>query len=338
LSSGHGVLNSPPGSEISAKVLARDLSPLKAGGGGAITRFVCGYLSCDPLLCRPLLAGLPQVFTVNLRTEPSGQWLESAFLNIVGEAASSAVGSQAMLARLSEALFVDTLRRYIARLPEQETGLPAAARDAVVGKSLSLSHARVTHPWTIAELARDVGISRSALVERFTRYLADPPMTYLTKWRLQLVAGLLTTSPRGLPEVAADVGYQSEAAFNRAFKRAFGHSPARHCREQGQSPRRGHSLPCRKVLRMPPVRGPADFNIASSASHITDPDGRGGKPGSGPGQHPPLGSAPSESSVDEAPSLPTSSRVAFLDPTISHHISRPLKQGSKKFYVDRPML
>lgn len=235
LSSGHGVLNSPAGSEISAKVLARDLSPLKAGGGGAVTRFVCGYLSCDPLLCRPLLEGLPRVFTVNIRADRSGQWLESSFLHLVEEAASRAVGSEAMLARLSEALFVETLRRHIARLPEQETGVLAAARDTIVGRSLSLLHARVSHPWTIAELARDVGVSRSVLVERFTRYVADPPMTYLTKWRLQLAAGLLTTSSRGVAEVAAEVGYHSEAAFNRAFKRAFGHPPARYRRELRES-------------------------------------------------------------------------------------------------------
>src|SRR5947209_8254743 len=103
-----------------------------------------------------------------------------------------------MLAKLSEALFVDTLRRYVAGLPEQQTGWLAGTRDPIVGKSLGLLHSRVAHPWTIADLADEVGISRSALVERFTRYLSEPPMTYLTRWRLQLAARSLERSREAL--------------------------------------------------------------------------------------------------------------------------------------------
>jgi AraC-like DNA-binding protein len=136
-----------------------------------------------------------------------------------------------MLAKLSEALFVDTLRRYIASLPQQQTGWLAGTRDAVVGKSLGLLHGRISHPWTIADLADEVGISRSALVERFTRYLSEPPMTYLTRWRLQLAARVLERTSRGVAEIAADVGYESEAAFNRAFKREFGLPPGRYRRD-----------------------------------------------------------------------------------------------------------
>jgi transcriptional regulator GlxA family with amidase domain len=133
-----------------------------------------------------------------------------------------------MLAKLSEALFVDTLRRYVAGLPEQQMGWLAGTRDLIVGKSLSLMHSRIAHPWTIADLADEVGISRSALVERFTRYLSEPPMTYLTRWRLQLAARSLETTSRGVAEIAADIGYESEAAFNRAFKREFGQPPGRY--------------------------------------------------------------------------------------------------------------
>ncbi len=133
-----------------------------------------------------------------------------------------------MLAKLSEALFVDTLRRYVAGLPEQQTGWLAAARDPIVGKSLALLHSRIAHSWTIAELADEVGISRSALVERFTRYLSEPPMTYLTRWRLELAARSLERTSRGVVDIAADVGYESEAAFNRAFKREFGQPPGRY--------------------------------------------------------------------------------------------------------------
>jgi transcriptional regulator GlxA family with amidase domain len=133
-----------------------------------------------------------------------------------------------MLAKLSEALFVDTLRRYVSGLPEQQVGWLAGTRDPIVGKSLALLHGRVAHPWTIADLADQVGISRSALVERFTRYLSEPPMTYLTRWRLQLAARSLEKTARGVADIAADIGYESEAAFNRAFKREFGKPPGRY--------------------------------------------------------------------------------------------------------------
>jgi transcriptional regulator GlxA family with amidase domain len=187
-------------------------------------------MSCDPFLSRPILGGLPSVFKVNVRTDRSGQWLESSILHLVEEAASGRVGSDAMLAKLSEALFVDTLRRYVAGLPEKQTGWLAGARDPIVGKSLGLLHGRIAHPWTIADLADEVGISRSALVERFTRYLSEPPMTYLTHWRLQLAARSLESTPRGVAEIAGEVGYESEAAFNRAFKRYFGKPPGKYRR------------------------------------------------------------------------------------------------------------
>jgi AraC-like DNA-binding protein len=217
-----------PSYGISSKIKSRDLSTLQAGGGGDTSRFVCGYMVCDPFLSRPILNGLPPVFKVNIRTDRSGHWLENSILHLVEEAASGRVGSQAMLAKLSEALFVDTLRRYVASLPEQQTGWLAGARDPIVGKSLGLLHSRIAHPWTIADLANEVGISRSGLVERFTRYLAEPPMTYLSRWRLQLAARSLESTSRGVAEIAADVGYESEAAFNRAFKREFGQPPGRY--------------------------------------------------------------------------------------------------------------
>jgi len=213
---------------INDKINARDLSPLHAGGGGETSRFVCGYMTCDPHISRPILNGLPPVFKVNIRTDRAGQWLESSILHLVDEAISGRVGSEAMLAKLSEALFVETLRRYVAGLPEQQRGWLTGARDPIVGKSLGLMHRRVAHPWTIASLAEEVGISRSALVERFTRYLSEPPMAYLTRWRLQLAARSLERTSRGVAEIASEVGYESEAAFNRAFKREFGLPPGRY--------------------------------------------------------------------------------------------------------------
>ena len=228
MSSGRSVKPPFPNYGITPKIKARDLSPLCAGGGGAVSKFVCGYMTCDPHLSRPILNGLPPVFKVNVRTDSSGHWLETSILHLVEEAASGRMGSEAMLAKLSEALFVDTLRRYVDGMPEQQSGWLAGARDPVVGRSLALLHGRVAHPWTIAELSEAVGISRSALVERFSRYLVEPPMTYLTRWRLQLAAESLKQTSRGVADIAADIGYESEAAFSRAFKREFGQPPGQY--------------------------------------------------------------------------------------------------------------
>ena len=236
MSSGKEAKRPFPNYGIGAKIKSHDLTPLQAGGGGDVSRFVCGYMTCDPYLSRPILSGLPAVFKVNVRTDPSGHWLENSILHLVEEAASGRIGSEAMLAKLSEALFVDTLRRYVAGLPEQNTGWLTAARDPIVGKSLGLLHSRLAHPWTIANLAEEVGISRSALVERFTRYLSEPPMTYLTRWRLQVAARSLEKTSRGVAEIAADVGYESEAAFNRAFKREFGLPPGRYRKDRKTAP------------------------------------------------------------------------------------------------------
>ena len=246
ISSGKGAKRPFPDYGITAKIKSGNLTPLCAGGGGSTSRFVCGYMSCDPHLSRPILSGLPAVFKVNIRADRSGQWLESSILHLVEEAASGRVGSEAMLAKLSEALFVDTLRRYVAGLPEQQKGWLAGARDPIVGKSLGLLHTRIAHPWTIADLANEVGISRSALVERFTRYLSEPPMTYLTRWRLQLAARSLEKTSRGVADIAADIGYESEAAFNRAFKREFGQPPGRYRSDRKSMPPRGPGNSSRK--------------------------------------------------------------------------------------------
>ncbi len=140
---------------------------------------------------------------------------------------ASRPGGEAVLAKLSEALFVETLRRYIALLPQEQTGWLAGVRDPEVGKALALLHRQPAHPWTIASLAKEVGSSRSVLAERFRRYLSETPIAYLTGWRLQLGAQMLTSSSRSVMQIAAEVGYESEPSFNRAFKREFGLPPAR---------------------------------------------------------------------------------------------------------------
>lgn len=228
------------GDAMLALIRQHRLGIVRGGGQGEITRFVCGYMACDPHLCRPILSGLPPILKVNIRADASGQWLENSVRHLVEEVGARRPGSEAMLAKLSEALFVDTLRRFVSTMPEEKTGWLAGARDPVVGKSLAILHSRVEYPWTIALLAKEVGMSRSALVERFSRYLSEAPMTYLTRWRLQLAARLLVSTPQSVGQIAADVGYESEAAFNRAFKREFGEPPARYRklqREAGKVPK-----------------------------------------------------------------------------------------------------
>ncbi len=212
-------------------IQCRDLGPMRAGGDGELTRFVCGYMACDADMCRPILGGLPRVLKVNVRSGSSGRWLESSIGYLVDEVSSNQPGSEAMLAKVSEALFVQTLRQYIAGLPAEQTGWLAGARDPVVGRSLAALHSRFEYAWTLAALAKEVGVSRSSLAERFSRYLGESPISYLMRWRLQVAARKLTSTPSSVAEIAGQVGYESEAAFSRAFKREYGCPPATFRRE-----------------------------------------------------------------------------------------------------------
>jgi AraC-like DNA-binding protein len=150
----------------------------------------------------------------------------SSFRHAAEEFAAGGTGSAIVLSKLAELLFVEAVRRYLGNLPEGQGGWLAGLGDRVVGRALALLHARVDHAWTTEELARAVGLSRSAFAERFTTLIGMPPMHYLTQWRLQLAAVRLRESGRSTAQIAGDVGYESEAAFSRAFKRAFGCTPA----------------------------------------------------------------------------------------------------------------
>jgi AraC-like DNA-binding protein len=216
------------------RILSEGLKLSRQGGGGEPTKFVCGFMSCEPLLSQVVLSGLPQVFKVSIRKDASGRWLEDSIRFSVNETTASRAGGEAVLARLSEVLFVETLRIYVGQLPAEDTGWLAGARDAEVGKTLALMHRNPAHPWTIASLATETGVSRSVLAKRFRHYLNEPPMTYLTRWRLQLGAQMLASSSYSVAQIASEVGYESEASFNRAFKRQFTAPPARF-RKQSRS-------------------------------------------------------------------------------------------------------
>lgn len=213
-------------------ILSRGLELLTVGGSGQSARFICGYLACDPHLSQSFLGGLPPLIRLNIRDDASGQWLENSLRFSVTQAAAKAPGAAELLTRLSEVFFVETLRRFQRELPPDQTGWLAAAREPSVGKALTLMHVRHAQPWTIAELAREVGLSRTVLTERFRRFLGESPMAYLVRWRLRLGARALTTTTQSVAQVAFDVGYESEAAFNRAFKREYGLPPARYRRDQ----------------------------------------------------------------------------------------------------------
>lgn len=213
-------------------LLAQGLELVRVGGGGEPrSLFVCGFFSCDAILARSFLQGLPAMFTVNIREDPSGQWLENSLRFAVTEAVGARAGASAMLAKLSEVAFIETVRRYVRALPDTETGWLAGARDPAVGQALRLFHQRPAHPWTVGELSNEVALSRSALTERFGHFLGESPMAYLTSWRLQLGARALTSTRQSVAEIAAQVGYESEASFNRAFKRHFHAPPARYRNE-----------------------------------------------------------------------------------------------------------
>ena len=221
-----------------AKNLTQGFKLVRYGGGGEITKLVCGYLACDPQLSEVFLAGLPRMLKVTVANEPSGQWLEHAIQFSAGEAAGERAGGGLVLGKLSEVLLLETLRRYINGLPADQTGWLAGARDPVIGQALALLHKDPADPWTILDLAKRTGVSRTRLAERFRHFLGESPMAYLAQWRLRLGAEILQSSENSVAEVAAAVGYGSEAAFNRAFRREFDCPPARFRRERRPRPGR----------------------------------------------------------------------------------------------------
>lgn len=216
---------------------------LREGGGGARTQLVCGFLGCDARPFNPLLATLPRTLRVSSRE--GGGWLESLARLAVAESTSARTGGECVLARASELMFVEVVRRYVASLPSEQTGWLAGLRDPFVGRALAVLHDRPAEPWTVESLAKNAALSRSALAERFAHLVGEAPMQYLLRWRMQLAATLLRTRSTSVFEAAMEVGYASEAAFSRAFKRVVGVPPAawREGRRTEDSPRPGRGRP-----------------------------------------------------------------------------------------------
>jgi AraC-like DNA-binding protein len=191
-------------------------------GGEPTTGFVCGFLGCDLRPFNPLLASLPHRMHMRGLTNT---WLGNFTRQVTEESQATRAGAETVLTRLAELMFIEVVRKYLDDMGPHQTGWLAGLRDEVVGRTLALLHARPAHPWTLAELAGEVAASRSKLVERFTGLLGQPPMQYLTQWRMQVAANLLLQSGAKIASVAAGAGYESEAAFSRAFKKATGLAP-----------------------------------------------------------------------------------------------------------------
>jgi len=189
------------------------------------TKVVCGFLGLDSRPFNPLLTALPKVLRLSSGTLGADSWVSMLMRAVVTESDAKRPGGEAVLARMSEMLFVEALRRYVDTLPDEQTGWLAGTRDPAVGRALSLIHEKPAVAWTLERLSEDVGLSRSSFHERFVQLIGQPPMQYLTNWRMQVASGLLRDTSAKLMEVAMDVGYESEAAFSRAFKRASGLSP-----------------------------------------------------------------------------------------------------------------
>jgi AraC-like DNA-binding protein len=220
MSSGPGIQAGP---QVNTFAPARFPDTVVLGDGGTRdTAFVCGYLGCDLRPFNPLLAALPR--RMHMRGMSSA-WLGGFTRQVTEESRFDRPGAATVLTRLAELMFIEVLRRYFAELPAGQTGWLAGLRDDVVGKVLTLLHAQPGHPWTLDELAREAASSRTNVAKRFAELMGQPPMQYLAQWRMQVAANLLIQGGGKISAIASDVGYDSEAAFSRAFKKATGLAP-----------------------------------------------------------------------------------------------------------------
>lgn len=194
------------------------------GGKGAPARFVCGYLGCDTRPYNPIVEALPRLMHVCAGSK-AGMLTFDLIRVALEEHATPSAGGETILSKLSELLFLQSIREYVDSLPEGATGWLSGLRDRHVGAALKLMHAKPAGDWTLDVLSREVGLSRSAFAERFSDVMGTPPMQYLSNWRLQCAARLLERQGISIAQAAAEVGYESEAAFNRAFKKQVGVPP-----------------------------------------------------------------------------------------------------------------
>ena len=215
-----------PGKEVIRPPRDGGLFSIHHGGTGSCTRMVCGFLGCASTEGNPVISSLPPLLRVKLQQGGAAEWIRSTFQYAAEEVSAGRPGSETVLAKVSELLFVEAVRRYAEELPDGRTGWFSGLRDPHVARALALLHRDITRRWTVDDLGREVGMSRSALADRFIRLIGVPPMHYLATWRMQVATQKLRDTSDSLAQVAETVGYDSEAAFSRAFKKAFGTAPA----------------------------------------------------------------------------------------------------------------
>src|SRR5215475_5231352 len=208
-----------PGRDVIQPPRDGGLFSIRHGGAGRRTRMVCGFLGCSSAEGNPVISGLPSLLNLKLDQGGASEWIRSTFQYAAQEVSSSRPGAETVLAKVSELLFVETVRRYAEALPEGQTGWFSGLREPHVARALALMHSDITRRWTVDDLGRETGLSRSALAERFVRLIGAPPMHYLASWRMQVAAQSLRNTSMSLAQVAKTVGYDSEAAFSRAFKK-----------------------------------------------------------------------------------------------------------------------
>jgi AraC family transcriptional regulator, alkane utilization regulator len=207
--------------------LVKGMWTVNHGGGGEVTRMVCGYIESAEFLFAPVFRSLPPLLVDRTDDDKVSALITSTAREILQLVDAAIPGSELMLGRLMESLFVEVVRRYAELLPASAKGWFAALNDPIVGRALQFVHGDPARRWTLDELAREAGASRTVLAERFGTVLSQAPIEYVTSWRMQLAAERIRNSKDSLAAIAADVGYESEAAFNRAFKRVTGVTPGR---------------------------------------------------------------------------------------------------------------
>jgi AraC-like DNA-binding protein len=227
----HRLLTDPAAQEITLASLVKpplagDLVPIRHGAGGARTRVVTCIATMEKPLCDAIVEALPHLVKANLRGSAPAKAIEDAMGFSLSESDAPRAGGLATLSKLAELLFIEIVRRHVESTPPAATGWIAGLNDVYVGRALALMHGKPGDDWTVEKLARQVGLSRSALADRFVQFLGEPPITYLSRWRLRLAAQKLTGTRRTVESIAADAGYESSSAFAHAFKTTFGKPPS----------------------------------------------------------------------------------------------------------------
>jgi AraC family transcriptional regulator, alkane utilization regulator len=232
---GSGLRNAPVSLDHIVKVQLPELNRVRYGGGGERSVVACSWFAYERGMTNPLISSLPPLFRSSLNERAAGVWIKQSIQFALGEAASRPPGGDVMGAKVAEMLFIEVLRAYIESLPELHSGWLSGLSDPQMGRALGLLHGEPARAWTVETLAQEVHMSRSAFADRFTELIGMPPMQYLKRWRLALAARLLGNDHSTLTQVAEVIGYESESAFNRAFKQEYGKAPGLWRRGEAQT-------------------------------------------------------------------------------------------------------